>query len=640
MSQSKEWMTDQGSHGNFKLQPPPGDELGYEPPISQPQNAPENYSEAVDLRGRPVNKSKTGRWKASVFIYAITLVSFMVAVGVPANLVPYLAATMHQPVATAATIVTNVYGTSYLLSVLGGFVADRYGGSFFTIVAGGTSFMLGLGVLVLSTAWSKLQPAPCLSRAAGACKPAGARYMAPLFVALYTIALGSGLAKPNCVAMGGDQFDATSPKEKKQSVHFFVYYNFSINLGFFIAFTAGVYLQDDVSRSWGYGFFLMLYAACFMFFLMGVNVLRHKLPCGSFLTRIAQVVVASFRKWNAPVPANPAELYNPAVDLRLKVKLSHTNNLRFLDRAAIIDEVDKNALVASRPDAWRLCSGTQVEEAKRLMQFVPVWITISPLTLVFAQISTFTVQQGQTLDRRLGPHFVIPPASLSVMLAIAGMVNILIYDRIFVPLAKRFTRCPYGLAPLQRLGISLAISILTMICAALVERKRLTYVREMHLQALPLGAYVLPMKFWYLLPQFVLTAQQELFMYIAANQFFYYESAQTTLSVGSSFTYSASALGYYFSTIIVNLTNHVTRHEHGGSWLEGQLNNGGLEKFYWLLAVFIGVDLILFMVAAHFYQYKHDWYLLETPQPETDSKVLSQIQLRRINGSDPPSFEM
>ncbi|CAM6128477.1 unnamed protein product [Calypogeia fissa] len=168
------------------------------------------------------------------------------------------------------------------------------------------------------------------------------------------------------------------------------------------------------------------------------------------------------------------------------------------------------------------------------------------------------------------------------MLAIARLVSISIYDRIFAPLAKRFTRCPYG--------ISLAILILTMICSALVERKRLNYVCEMHLQALPLGAYVLPMEFWYLLPQFVLTALQELFMYIAVHQFFYHESAQSSHSMGSSFTYSASALGYYYNTIIINLTNHVTRHEHVGLpmhvsqpiFLQFIVVSGFILKFFYL----------------------------------------------------------
>ncbi|CAM6097814.1 unnamed protein product [Calypogeia fissa] len=580
-----------------------------EPPSFESQN----YSDAVAINGRPVDKSKTGTWRAAPPLYAINLALFQAIIGVLANLVPYLAGTLHRPISEAATITTNLFGTTYLLSVLGGFLADSYLGAFFTLCTGGISIILGLGLLVLSTSLSTLQPAPCGPTVP--CKPAGSRYMAPLYVALYAMAIGGGLVLPTNASMGGDQYDDSSPTERKKSVHFYVYFYFVTNIGLLLAFTIGVYLQDDVSRSWGYGFSLMLFAFCFMVFILGVRVYRHKLPTGSFLTRMAQVIVASLRKWKVQFPTDPKELYDPAVD-RFKFKIGHSSKLRFLDGAAVIDEVDKNARVAGRPDAWRLCSVTQVEESKRLIQFLPVWITLAPVTLVFSQLSTFAVQQGQSLDRRLGPHFVIPPASLGLMTPVAAMVSVPIYDRILLPFVKKYTKSPYGLAPLQRLGMSLGFAVIAMVCAALVERKRLTYVRDMHLEALPLGAAVLPMKFWYLLPQFFVAAQVEFFLYVASYEFFYHEAAQTTRSVGSSFTYLASALGYFFSTIIVNITNHVTRHEQGGSWLEGQLNNGGLEKFYWLLAVFIGVDLLLFMIAAHFYQYKHNWYRLET---STDS---------------------
>ncbi|CAM6127634.1 unnamed protein product [Calypogeia fissa] len=156
-------------------------------------------------------------------------------------------------------------------------------------------------------------------------------------------------------------------------------------IGILLALTIGVYLQEDISRSWGYGFSLMLFEFCFLIFIAGVKDYRHKLPAGSFLTSIAQVLGSSFRKWKAEVPADPKELYNPALG-RFKVKIGHSSKLRFLDRPAFIDEVDKIVLVAGRPNPWRLCSVTQVEESKRLIQFLPVWITLVPVTLVFSQI--------------------------------------------------------------------------------------------------------------------------------------------------------------------------------------------------------------------------------------------------------------
>jgi peptide/histidine transporter 3/4 len=154
--------------------------------------------------------------------------------------------------------------------------------------------------------------------------------MAPLFLALYLYALGTGLVKPNVVSIGGDQFDDSSPKEKKQSVGFFVWLYFSLNAGLIFCFSLDVYLQDNVTkhRTWGYAFLLISYSVCFVFFVLGLPRFRLKLPAGSFLTRAAQVLVATFRKWNLPLSEDPKELYNPVRTGKSIVRLKHTSNLR------------------------------------------------------------------------------------------------------------------------------------------------------------------------------------------------------------------------------------------------------------------------------------------------------------------------
>lgn len=53
--------------------------------------------------------------------------------GIAVNLVTYLGGTMHLPSATAANIVTDFVGTSFLLCLLGGFLADSFLGRYNTI---------------------------------------------------------------------------------------------------------------------------------------------------------------------------------------------------------------------------------------------------------------------------------------------------------------------------------------------------------------------------------------------------------------------------------------------------------------------------------------------------------------------------
>ena len=53
--------------------------------------------------------------------------------GIAVNLVTYLGGTMHLPSATSANVVTDFMGTSFLLCLLGGFLADSYLGRYRTI---------------------------------------------------------------------------------------------------------------------------------------------------------------------------------------------------------------------------------------------------------------------------------------------------------------------------------------------------------------------------------------------------------------------------------------------------------------------------------------------------------------------------
>ena len=53
--------------------------------------------------------------------------------GIAVNLVTYLVSTMHLPSSTSANIVTDFMGTSFLLCMLGGFLADSFLGRFKTI---------------------------------------------------------------------------------------------------------------------------------------------------------------------------------------------------------------------------------------------------------------------------------------------------------------------------------------------------------------------------------------------------------------------------------------------------------------------------------------------------------------------------
>lgn len=95
-------------------------------------------------------------------------------------------------------------------------------------------------------------------------------------------------------------------------------------------------------------------------------------------------------------------------------------------------------------DKWELCRVTQVENAKTIVGMLPIFICSIFMSTCLAQLQTFTIQQGFTMDNKLGKHIHIAPANLAIAPMIFMLVGIPIYDRLIVPLLRRITGHPKG----------------------------------------------------------------------------------------------------------------------------------------------------------------------------------------------------
>lgn len=129
------------------------------------------------------------------------------------------------------------------------------------------------------------------------------------FTALYLIALGTGGIKPCVSSFGADQFDETDDIERKKKSSFFNWFYLSINVGALIASSVLVWIQMNVGWGWGFGIPAVAMAIAVVFFFTGSRLYRLQKPGGSPITRIFQVIVASFRKVNIKVPADKTLLY-------------------------------------------------------------------------------------------------------------------------------------------------------------------------------------------------------------------------------------------------------------------------------------------------------------------------------------------
>ncbi|KAK1306081.1 Nitrate transporter 1.1 [Acorus calamus] len=551
--------------------------------------------DAWDYKGRPANRSTSGGWKAAAMILVVELNERLTTLGIAVNLVTYLTSTMHLGNAVSANTVTNFLGTSFMLCLFGGFIADTFLGRYLTIAIFAVVQATGVTILTISTAVPSLHPPPCA--AATPCVQASGPQLTVLYLALYVTALGTGGLKSSVSGFGSDQFDEATASEKTQMVKFFNWFFFFISIGSLMAVTVLVYVQDHVGRRWGYGVCAVSILVGLVVFLGGTRWYRFKRLVGSPLTQIAAVVFAAWKKRGVDLPSDPWRLHDldeaegggdgGGSKKGRKQRLSHTKQFRFLDRAAI--------RVPDPSNRWTLSTVTDVEEVKMVLRMVPIWATTIIFWTVYAQMTTFSVSQATTMDRRITSSFSIPPASLTVFFVASILLTVPFYDRVVVPLSRPLTGLRHGLTPLQRIAVGLVLSTLAMAAAALTEIKRLRRANE--------SSNAPSLSVFWLVPQFFLVGAGEAFTYIGQLDFFLRECPNGMKTMSTGLFLSTLSLGFFVSSALVEVVHRLTGTGPGG-WLADDLDKGRLYNFYWLLAGLSAINFVVYLACARWYVYK------------------------------------
>nr|GFB09343.1 protein NRT1/ PTR FAMILY 6.1-like [Tanacetum cinerariifolium] len=293
---------------------------------------------AVNIRGKPITDlSKTGGWLAAFFIFGNEMAERMAYFGLSVNMVAFMFYVMHRPFTSSANAVNNFLGISQASSVLGGFIADAYLGRYWTIAIFTTIYLLGLTGITLCATLNALVPKQddCseLSLLLGNCEPAKPWQMYYLYTVLYVTGFGAAGIRPCVSSFGADQFDEKSRDYNSNLDRFFNFFYLSVTLGAIIAFTAVVYIQMELGWGFAFGALAIAMAISNMVFFLGTPLYRHRLPGGSPLTRVAQVLVAAFRKRNASFDTSEYvglyELQGKRCAIKGSAKIAHTEDFRY-----------------------------------------------------------------------------------------------------------------------------------------------------------------------------------------------------------------------------------------------------------------------------------------------------------------------
>ncbi|MFS7952093.1 putative proton-dependent oligopeptide transporter family, PTR2 family proton/oligopeptide symporter [Helianthus anomalus] len=545
---------------------------------------------SVDFRGRVANKKKTGGWKASPFIIANEAAERLSAFTVSASLVLYLTKEMKESLPDAATHVSDWVGATYLLMLLGAFLADAYLGRYLTVILSSAVYLVGMVMLTVSASVNTLRPPPCT--APSNCPSATQGQTAFLYSALALVALGTGGVKPNVPSFGADQHDENDEKELSYKYTFFNFFFLSIKVGALLGLTIMVYIEQEKGYAWGFGLPTGIMFASVLILAAGFPRYRYKKPMGSVFTRFVQVIVVSVRNHFKGVEVSPeVKLYEVATeesDIVGARKLSHTPQYGFLDKAAVMEDPE----LTDVKDRWKLCTVTQVEELKTFLRVFPVWASTIALSLSLAQQSTFFLAQSKILDRRLGSNFVIPPGSMQVFAVVNAFITVPIYERFVVPFLQKRTNHHRGLTSLQRMGLGLFISIFALASAAAVEHMRRTHSN-------PEGLSV----FW-LVPQFFILGGAESFTYVGQLEFFYDEATDGMKSVCGALFLSEIGIGSWVNSALVKIVERATGTGEN-RWLRDNLNESKLDYYYSILAAISAVNLCVYVWVARRYTSPH-----------------------------------
>ncbi|KAK2438329.1 hypothetical protein P8452_34034 [Trifolium repens] len=566
----------------------------------------------VDWRGRTAVRHKHGGMKVSFLVLGTFAFENMATLSLAVNLVSYFVGVMHFDLAGAANMVTNFAGVSYILSIVVAVIADTWIGRYKSVIISGFFEFLGLVLLTVQAHYPNLKPAICNPNDKNAvCEKVKGSQEAFLFIGLYILAFGSAGLKACLPSHGADQFDERNPKEAKQMSSFFNVLLLAVCVGGSVSLTFNVWIQDSKGWDWGFGISTIGIVFATIIFASGLPLYRiHVAQRSNCLVEIFQVYIAAIRNRNLPHPADSDELYEIEPDKEAAMEmefLPHRDIFRFLDKAAIERKSnDAQPEKQQNPNPWKLCRVTQVENAKIILSMIPIFCCTVIMTLCLAQLQTFSVQQGFTMDTRITKHFHIPPASLPIIPIAFLIIIVPFYDRIFVPLIRKFTGIPTGITHLQRIGVGLILSCISMAIAAIVEVKRKNVARDNNmLDAVP-GEQQLPLSIFWLSFQYFVFGIADMFTYVGLLEFFYSQAPKGLKSTSTCFLWSSMAIGYFLSSIMVQIVNRATKnHTASGGWLAGNnINRNHLNLFYLLLSLLSLINFCGYLVVSKRYKYR------------------------------------
>jgi len=188
--------------------------------------------------------------------------------------------------------------------------------------------------------------------------------------------------------------------------------------------------------------------------------------------------------------------------------------------------------------------------------------------------------------------------SIFEILGVAGCV--ILYRLYLVPLLSKLPKGnPKGSTELQRMGVGLVLAAITMVAAGLVESQRIKHA----VKNCDNCKHTSTLSVLWQIPQYVIMGASEVFMYVSQLEFFNCQAPDGLKSFGSALCLASMSVGSYFSSLLVTVVMDITGRGDRVGWISDNLNIGHMDRFYFLLATLVAIDLVVFVLCAKCYRY-------------------------------------
>lgn len=137
---------------------------------------------------------------------------------------------------------------------------------------------------------------------------------------------------------------------------------------------------------------------------------------------------------------------------------------------------------------------------------------------------------------------------------------------------------------------------------------------------------IVPMKIFWLMPQYALLGVADVFNAIGLLEFFYDQSPDDMQSLGTTFFTSGIGVGNFLNSFLVTMVDKVSGRNGGKSWIGNNLNDSHLDYYYGFLLVISALNIGGFLWASSKYIYKREFEVKEG-SVQVEVKALDTIPL-------------